>query len=379
MGSSLGISVRSFASSVGIGLLMCSLCAILTGCNNGKQLHADLYQRELRLQEDEIYRLEDYIEEYQAIVRGYRMEVADLKRQLAENGTGETLSTGPTLAEPQQLNRIESSRSTQTAPSFGDAAESNETDPSETADPTSPRPEIDTDQEGLDSLEYLPAPDADEAPRFSPSSAEVPIEEHQPARFTAPNAKKLVRLDSAHSKLLRLSNGASDSSGLSTLLATIQLPEAMLDYRGDISLLLTEPAGTSTQTRERKIARWDFTSEEVALARGDNDAIVLPLLLPNEPGTSPPSGQKLRMWIRLIDSLGRKKLEHVELEFDEDQQSLVDLEPLAVVTPEEQEQPDEQVAQETTQWRRALITPHLSRHEDSELKPASWQEPSSED
>ena len=33
---------------------------------------------------DEIYRLEDYIEEYQGIIAGYRCEIDDLKRELRE-------------------------------------------------------------------------------------------------------------------------------------------------------------------------------------------------------------------------------------------------------------------------------------------------------
>lgn len=59
------------------GMLL--LCLFSIGCNNGRQLQTDLYQRELRLQEDKIYQLQDCVDEYQAIIRGYRMEVAELK------------------------------------------------------------------------------------------------------------------------------------------------------------------------------------------------------------------------------------------------------------------------------------------------------------
>lgn len=59
------------------------LLSMVVGCNSGKQLQRDLYQRELRLQEDEIYRLEDYIEQYQGIIREYRCRNAELEQQLS--------------------------------------------------------------------------------------------------------------------------------------------------------------------------------------------------------------------------------------------------------------------------------------------------------
>lgn len=61
-----------------VGLASLLPC-LLVGCNSGKQMQWDLYTRDLRLQEDEIYRLEDCIEEYQAIVCSLRKENELLK------------------------------------------------------------------------------------------------------------------------------------------------------------------------------------------------------------------------------------------------------------------------------------------------------------
>ena len=57
---------------------------LLAGCQSGAQF--DQVARELRMQEDQLYALEDYLEEYQRLVCKYRSENASLKRQLAENG-----------------------------------------------------------------------------------------------------------------------------------------------------------------------------------------------------------------------------------------------------------------------------------------------------
>ena len=96
------ISARTAASRLAVCLLPAACCLLLTGCqNSGRQMQTDLYQRELRLQEDEIYRLEDYIDEYQGIIAGYRCEIDDLKRELAESQSNR--SVAPTTTRPNSV------------------------------------------------------------------------------------------------------------------------------------------------------------------------------------------------------------------------------------------------------------------------------------
>ncbi|MEM6656055.1 MAG: hypothetical protein AAF596_09650 [Planctomycetota bacterium] len=93
-------SVRPLGRVASVGWLLSAVgCLLPIGCNNGKQLQRDLITRELRLQEDEIYRLEDYLEEYQRKVCALRKENRELKEQIA----GETERNGDAAAEPPEL------------------------------------------------------------------------------------------------------------------------------------------------------------------------------------------------------------------------------------------------------------------------------------
>lgn len=68
----------------------------MIGCQSAAQY--DQVARELRMQEDELYAMQDYLEEYQQLVCKYRTENAALKRQLAENGVK------PVTESPQRAN-----------------------------------------------------------------------------------------------------------------------------------------------------------------------------------------------------------------------------------------------------------------------------------
>ena len=62
----------------------CSVAAALPAAKATPQY--DLVARELRMQEDQLYAMEDYLDQYQQLVCKYRSENAALRRQLAENG-----------------------------------------------------------------------------------------------------------------------------------------------------------------------------------------------------------------------------------------------------------------------------------------------------
>lgn len=80
---------------------------LFAGCQSSGQY--DQAARELRMQEDELYALENYLEEYQRLVCKYRTENAALKRQLAANGVEPTPAgpdvdlTPPTNGTPPEI------------------------------------------------------------------------------------------------------------------------------------------------------------------------------------------------------------------------------------------------------------------------------------
>ena len=79
--------------------LFARLCAVpvmmlVAGCQSNVQ--HDLIAREMRMQEDQIYAMEDYLGQYQQLICKYRAENAALRRQLAEvEDTDATLPTRP--------------------------------------------------------------------------------------------------------------------------------------------------------------------------------------------------------------------------------------------------------------------------------------------
>lgn len=177
-------------------LLPAALCLLvlpnLVGCNNGKQLQADLYQRELRLQEDEIYRLEDNVEEYQAIVRGYRCEVSDLKRELAE-----------VQPQPQVITPAEGPRFQPTP--VGEIDIQPFKAPQIESVPEEPLPR--TSSPKVEPLKFRPAPDAPEAPVFTPGADTIQLDRaaslalHEEAKSPA---RKKSKANAAAAKVVLL-------------------------------------------------------------------------------------------------------------------------------------------------------------------------------
>lgn len=324
-------SARYVSAGQFLCLLPAACCLLLTGCNNGKQLQADLYQRELRLQEDEIYRLEDYIDEYQAIIQNYRCELAETRRELAEKGrsgasastASETLPT-PADAEPALDGSLND------GPLIDEPIEIETTPDIETA-PASPAEAIDTPTEAPafggaseEAPSYEPAPlfdggsgSRDEEPAHRLTALEVGEE---PSLQVTPAASPTPPTPYPHAVAItpprrigldeRLALSVRDLTGeAATVVATLAeaQPAALAGFEGEASVMLTE---TTPDGRLDRIARWDFTAGEVlhAWRTSDNQegtAIELPITLPAEA----PTGQRLQLWVRLVDREGKKRMQ----------------------------------------------------------------------
>ncbi len=377
-------SARSHASNRGLHRVVCLLpvacCLLLVGCNNGRQLQADLYQRELRLQEDEIYRLEDNLEEYQAIVRGYRCEVADLKRELA-NTQSDSVSGpvhgpptivpvdgpefSPSGSEPNQLPSVSEGESeeddepfpapdAEEAPPFMPGANRtappseatatlaqhksplpkkailatkkklDEVDPPLPFSPTqappiaesTAEPKLSVQSESVQPLHANPL--ASDSPATRPSSNRRIATFIEPATLKATPKKRatpLLKLATVDSVRVDLQNGPRESTGELTLLAKlVPLSNGEVAYfEGEASVLLADMSRRGTR---RRIGRWDFSANEVALAWSQGSAeLELPLLLPAELISKTPTDRPLRLWIRLVDRRGRKTLHSIDVDF----------------------------------------------------------------
>lgn len=433
------------------GLLVC-LCAI--GCNNGRQLQADLYQRELRLQEDKIYQLQDCVDEYQSIIRGYRMEVAELK----STDPGSLSSGGSDRGSSAANKRSTKKTNTKILPLDAASGSSSTLPELEFRSPNGTQsildeapvyegeaPLFEPDAESLpmptDSIPAEAAIEAakevvDEAPLFIPQSydeheSESPLvilsADRQEVEQTIPNQIAPIESDrigtdptetfqtesaqnanglidtidslslpnnqlqplqslgkgfvlSAREEVgLELRNGSPEPSGGATLLATLHLfAESfdLADFEGELSFMLAEQPSTGTPNR---IARWDFSPSEVQQAwklqelatrqtanlnqSNDNkpslsNTIELPLLLPKRL----PTDRTLEMWVRVVESSGKKRLTKIEADFLSNPLRLINAEPLAktnkaVIEQEEILSQDSEAANSdqvaVSQWRRA--------------------------
>lgn len=324
-------SARSVASSQTAFWLSVACCLLVSGCNNsGRQMQTDLYQRELRLQEDEIYRLEDYIEEYQGIVRGYRCKVEDLERDLRDRQNERRNSSPPSLSPAAE----ELPTPAATRPDPPSAIDLSEMPEIETPDPTELSPPA-------EATTPLNVPSADEEPPLfngadaSPigSPANTPTSQVALATTTAGDRRSIETATLVEAEpsppnpyplakpapyvapatntdpFLRLGIDTTNEPGVFVaVIATVE-GEPLSGFAGEASIMLTDP---TIDGRRRRIARWDFTTEEVTTATGSDDSFLrLPVVLP----TDVPDDRPLRVWVRLVDEAGGKRLQAAEVQF----------------------------------------------------------------
>lgn len=328
-------SVRPCASTALCWLLLGGLCVLPAGCNSsGRQLQADLYQRELRLQEDEIYRLEDCLCEYQGLVRDYRSQVKQLQGELTHNASS-------TLAAPAPTPRAELPAPTEEAPDAPLLFETPEP-PSATV-PPGMAPDMAPDLE--EAQPFVPSdrqPALDEAPPYSPALEDsaaidppgaspragvaaasleasappprllnlsperfrrLPEKSSEPSPEPSPEKSIVQRIE------IEASVTTDDTTTTPTMLVKLR-PIASGEptaFAGTAAVMLIDPslAGAS-----RYLARWDFDADEVAFWSDADGVIGLPVGLPG--GLDAGAAVGLELWARLIDTSGNKTLAKTE-------------------------------------------------------------------
>lgn len=408
------ISARTAASRLAVCLLPVACCLLLTGCQNGRRMQADLYQRELRLQEDEIYRLEDYIEEYQGIISGYRCEIDELKRELAASQSGRT--TSPTTSRPDSVQlsprRNESRLSDET--SLLTTPEPTDFDPPST-EPLPPGSEAPTEEApafkpgrasedvpAIESLDEAPAFEgaaiADrhasqiaEAPRepalLQPISAALPAnrlpanqlrDETPPNPYPTAIAKRSPVVEPtpemAGDPSLRVTAEATDDTATIAVVVETTAADALRRFNGTVSVMLTDP--TEQEGVSKRIARWDFTEAEVRDAiESDTAGLRLTIALPAETPTDRP----LRLWVRMVDRSNQRKLQATSVRFLAEPLRLIENESLAAAgslhrlpTADNDRSRDTVVRTDASGWR----TPNRNvteRRVDSAVAPASYE------
>lgn len=405
------ISARTAASRLIVCLLPAACCLLLTGCrNSGRQMQADLYQRELRLQEDEIYRLEDYIEEYQGIISGYRCEIDELKRELAASQSNRSAS--PTTSRPNSVQlsprRREAESSLLTTPEPTDFYPPS-TEPlppgSETPAEEAPAFKPGRAREDVPAIESL-----DEAPAFEgaaiddrhasqiaatprepallqPISATLPTsrlpakqlrEETPPNPYPNAITKRSPAVEPTPEMVgdpsIRVAAEATEDTATIAVVVETSAADALRRFTGTVSVMLTDPS--EQEGVSKRIARWDFTEAEVRDAiHSDTAGLRLTIALPPETPTDRP----LRLWVRMVDRSNQRKLQATSVRFLAEPLRLIENESLAAagslhrLPMAENYRPNEAVVQTNADGWRTPDRNVTERRVDAAVAPASYE------
>lgn len=282
---------------------------LVCGCQSGAQ--SDLVARELRMQEDQIYAMEDYLGQYQRLLRQCRAENAALRQQV-QTGRGADESVGPAFPERDM--------------GGGDVTE-----------PVAPPVEI--PELRLPGTEESP-PDSERSalkpsnPAASSGGAafaadvlwpfvdenssveDAPLADDAPIANDLPPAKKLPPADSPHPKRVWLHGEVMSNEAGGPRLSVVVEPLSDVGrpapFAGPLSLMVLTAGETGPP---RSIARWDFSPSQArsAAAESDGNAMQFRLELPADTPVDGP----FELWVRLLNGDGEKLLAHAPLDLQQ--------------------------------------------------------------
>jgi hypothetical protein len=296
---------------------------LVAGCQSGAQ--QDLIARELRMHEDQIYAMEDYLTQYQQLVCKYRSENEALRRRLADE-----YYDGDALPAPRQTPRTGGGR---TAPPSGTSIEIRET-PGREGQQAPPR-EIEIEVPDVPPLEGSTSDEStsqeivravhlesrvtgagaaaiDEA--ASGQAASAAGKPHPKSSIKPTGMARAQKIVAQSPPPLRLHGEvhASQAGGGPRFVVNVEPLDELETgpFEGEASLMLLAPKKPRHQQR---LARWDFGGEDVKTARedaGDDHALRFYLELP----ATTPIDPSTELWVRLVPRDGEKLLAHTKVD-----------------------------------------------------------------
>lgn len=281
----------------------------MVGCHGGAQ--TDIVEREMRWQEDQIYAMEDYLEQYQDLLCEYRAENAALKRQIA---WGRQIQRRPTTTRDREESTQRRTR--------GQTPRDNLRQPKV--------PSLDETMPGLETpppgagarqpVENGPNLKFRSGRRRTPGVRRTMLEEPtEPTDRVVPDAEPIETADPEPPASLRhvvLQGDVLPDDGQSgpRLLVDVQPLAASgrpAAFEGELSLMVLD----ATDGQPRGIARWDFSPEDLAglIDQEAGAPMEFPLQLPAETPTDRP----IQLWVRLVPDGGEKVLAHCDLDLQQ--------------------------------------------------------------
>jgi hypothetical protein len=294
-------SQTRFLQRVYLALACLALCPlVLTGCRSNAQ--HDLVARELRMQEDQLYAMEDYLSQYQQLVCKYRSENAQLRRQLAEG-----YYDGDELPPPKdRVGTPGDRRAPSRAPTFRAPQTPQRTEPAPS--------ETQIELPDVPPLEGSSATEADtevatashtESTSLTGEAASAADEE--PASHPSPHPNEPPNLVALRGEVT-----ANDSGGGPRLMVDVQRLDPSgnaCGFEGNLSLLVLERGQDDVP---QNLARWDFTEADAQAAwepLAGEHVMRFYLELPAETLIS----GSTELWVRLLPPDGTKLLTHADV------------------------------------------------------------------
>ncbi len=320
---------QRFTDRMRVGLLALLSLFMATGCQKDVS-QRDAYIRELRMQEDQIYELQDYMTEYQELLRRKRRENSRLQEQLASQST-----TAPShrSASEEGGERIDDDIDDDT----DERSLLDRPGKAKTTDDETGIPKIDLGEPAMPEIDLgEPTTGPEELPEIKARSGgvlrdrptavrqvsayvavEQDIEEESvdtETLFTPPPVPiKLANSCALYAEQIPVEpNGQEKRSGAGLMVIVEPLTHegSAGAFAGQVSLMLLDPIAGDN---EKEIARWNFTPEEVEAAWRDASRRVLDL--PIAAPATVPIGRPLELWVRLLPiQRDQKILTHTGIE-----------------------------------------------------------------
>lgn len=328
---------RAFAAWLRVAAL--ALAGALVGCQSNSD--RDLIARDRRMQENQIYALQDYVKQYQQLVCRYRAENASLRSQLAEGTSpGETAP-----AERSSVPPARASAPARSAPEFQTpippGAKELQSPPPSAAPPaaapgTTPKndsllvPPLKSTRSGKSSRPGDPASNAGASAKtstnlllasYDQASEASPTNEAASTTDGLGTADQLLSGDSTKprsesSKFRAHISGevvANDSGGGPRLIIDV-LPSVASggteSFEGKVSLMLL---ANGPNGQKRNLGRWDFSRDDVHAARrkGENEQALRFFI--ELPANIAVNGET-QLWARIMPLEGGKSLAHAAVD-----------------------------------------------------------------
>lgn len=288
------------------------------------------------MQEDQIYEIQDYMTEYQELLRQERCKNRKLLDQLAMQSAASPAATDDSIrpledddaesdGESSLLDRATGNEPTEAPEPSDDAHETDDDGGLPEIDLGEPSlPEIDLGEplpaDELESIdpggaapEELPSGDLGSLSQASATGAAADMDADVREAVFAPPPQPVEPAESCvlYAEQMPVETHASADVeegevaqiGLMAIVEPLTATGASGAFAGEVSLMLVDPIA---EQEDWEIARWDYTLEEVEQAWRDGSRRVLDLPLATPVST--PVGRPLELWIRMVPQHGKAKL-----------------------------------------------------------------------